>query len=200
MTAYRVILPFLFAVLAGLLSWTAFSWYAGAEAEQPYGVAFNLVDQNGRPITEAAFRGKPTALFFGYTHCPDVCPTTLYELNGWLHKADPDGTAIAAYFVTVDPERDTPAVLKQYIPNVSDRIVGISGPPAAVHAMTKGFHVFSRKVPLADGIEGDYSMDHTASIFLLDAAGRFRSTIAFGENPTTAVTKIRNIIGRQGNS
>ncbi|HET7411689.1 MAG TPA: SCO family protein [Pararhizobium sp.] len=195
MAVYRAVLWLLVAVLAGTLSWTAFSWYNGtAGREAPFGVPFSLVDQNGNTITQAAFRGRPTALFFGYTHCPDVCPTTLFELNGWLHKADPTGTKIGAYFVTVDPERDTPALLKQYISNVSDRIVGISGPPEAVHAMVKGFHIYSRKVPLHDGTPGDYSMDHTASVFLLDAKGRFRSTIAFGENAETAVKKLQNII------
>jgi len=196
MAAFRAVLWVLIAVFAGAVAWTAFSLYSGARtSEQPYGVAFDLVDQNGKPITEAAFRGKPTALFFGYTHCPDVCPTTLFELNGWLHEVDPDGTKMNAYFITVDPARDTPAVMKQYVSNVSDRIVGISGPPEEVAAMVKGFGVYSRKVPVDENNpDGDYSMDHTASVFLLDANGAFRSTIAFNEDPEVALKKMENLL------
>lgn len=197
MAVFRAVLWVLIAVFAGAVAWTGFSLYGGAggSASEPYGVAFELVDQNGKPITEAAFRGKPTALFFGYTHCPDVCPTTLFELNGWLHEVDPDGTKMNAYFVTVDPERDTPEIMKQYVSNVSDRIIGISGAPEKVMEMVKGFGVYSRKVPVdEDDPNGDYTMDHTASVFLLDRDGRFRSTIAFNENPETAVQKMQNLI------
>lgn len=196
MAAFRAVLWVLVAIFAGAIAWTAFSWY-GAESstEKPYGVAFELVDQNGKPITEAAFRGKPTALFFGYTHCPDVCPTTLFELNGWLHEVDPDGTKMNAYFITVDPERDTPEIMKQYVSNVSNRIVGISGPPDEVAAMVRGFGVYSKKVPVEKAQpNGDYTMDHTASVFLLDGKGRFRSTIAYNENPDVAMKKMKNLI------
>ena len=97
--------------------------------------------------------------------------------------------------MTVDPERDTPEIMKRYVSNVSDRIIGISGDSAGVHAMVKGFGIYSRKVPLDAGRPGaGYSMDHTASVFLLDASGRFRSTIAFGEKPDIALRKIRNLM------
>ena len=197
MKTLRIVLWSAVALVTAALAWLTFEMTSTREqlAEGPFGVPFSLVSQSGEPITEKAFEGKPTALFFGFTHCPEVCPTTLYELNGWLEKVDPDGSKIQAYFVTVDPERDTPEMLKQYISNVSDRITGISGPPAEVLDMVKGFRVYHRKVPLDEKKpDGDYTMDHTASVFLLDERGRFRGTIAYGENPETAVQKLENLI------
>jgi len=197
MKAIRLVLWALVAAMALALGWLTYEWQR-TESEisaGPYGGPFELVDQQGNPITEAAFRGRPTALFFGFTHCPEICPTTLFELDGWLRQADPDGGKIGAYFVTVDPERDTPELMGSYVAGVSDRIIGISGAPDKVAAMVKGFNVYARKVPVdAQKPDGDYTMDHTASVFLLDAQGRFKSTIAWGENPETAVSKIENLI------
>jgi protein SCO1 len=111
-------------------------------------------------------------------------------------QVDPEGDDLNAYMVTVDPERDTPELLSGYLSNVSDRIGGITGEPGAVAEMVQGFNVYARKVPLDENDpDGDYTMDHTASVFLLDENGRFRSTIAYGENADTAVQKLRNLIG-----
>ena len=183
-------------VMAGVLGWLTLTvTQQGQQAnEAPFGVPFQLVDQNGQPITEQALRGKPTALFFGFTHCPEVCPTTLYELDGWMKTVDPDGNRLQAFFVTVDPERDTPEILGRYISNVTDRVVGIAGDPAEMAEVVKGFRVYAKKVPLDEADPtGDYTMDHTASIFLLDAEGRFKGTIAYGENPDVAVQKLENL-------
>ena len=197
MKTFRLILWILVAAMALALGWLTYEWQR-TETElsaEPYGVPFELVDQTGSPITEAAFRGRPTALFFGFTHCPEICPTTLFELDGWLRQVDPEGDRIGAYFVTVDPERDTPELLNAYISGVSDRITGITGPADKVNAAVKGFNIYAKKVPVdsADP-EGEYTMDHTASVFLLDAEGRFKSTIAWGENPENAVTKLENLL------
>lgn len=184
-------------VLAGFLGWFTLDYTKDSKqlADAPYGVPFELTDQNGNKITEAAFRDKPTALFFGYTHCPDVCPTTLYELDGWLHKADPAGDKINAYFVTVDPERDTPKIMQEYVSNVSKRIIGVSGDPAKVADVVKGFRIYAKKVPIDPAKpDGDYTMDHTASVFLLNNGGRFKGTIAYGEDGDVAVKKLENLI------
>ena len=157
-------------------------------------VAFNLTDQTGAPITQAAFQGQPTAIFFGFTHCPEVCPTTLYELDGWLKKVDPEGGHIKAYFISVDPERDTPELLGNYVAGVSDRIIGISGDPDKVNAMVRGFNIYAKKVPEEGGGPNDYTMDHTASVFLLDSKGRFKSTIGWGEDPDMAIGKLTNLL------
>ncbi|MDX3925095.1 MAG: SCO family protein [Shinella sp.] len=197
MKAVRIVLWIAVAFFAALLGWLTLMPTNSAQqaADSPYGVPFQLVGQNGQPITEKAFTGKPTAVFFGFTHCPEVCPTTLFELDGWLRKVDPDGSKLQAYFVTVDPERDTPELMAQYVGNVSDRITGISGPPEKVMDMAKGFRVYFRKVPLDEQKpDGDYTMDHTASVFLLDKDGRFRGTIAYGEDPGTAEKKLENLL------
>ncbi|EHS51587.1 electron transport protein SCO1/SenC [Rhizobium sp. PDO1-076] len=197
MRTLRVILWAGVLIMAGLLGWLTLTVTQSGDkiAEGPFGVPFELVDQNGKAISEQAFRGKPTALFFGFTHCPEVCPTTLFELNGWMKQVDPDAKGLQAYFVTVDPERDSPELLGQYISNVTDRVIGIAGDPAKVAEVIKGFRVYAKKVPLDEkDPNGDYTMDHTASIFLLDADGRFKGTIAYGENPDTAVKKLENLM------
>ncbi|NKN36232.1 SCO family protein [Agrobacterium sp. a22-2] len=197
MKTFRIVLWVAVLACAGLLGWLTLEITRSKQdiAEAPFGVPFTLTDQKGQPITEQAFRGKPTALFFGFTHCPEVCPTTLFELNGWLTKIDPDGSRLQAYFVTVDPERDTPALLGAYIANVTDRVTGIAGEPAKVAEVIKGFRVYAKKVPLDEAKpDGDYTMDHTASIFLLDAGGRFVGTIAYGENPDVAEQKLQNLL------
>ena len=174
MKAIRLVLWALIAALAVALGWFTYEWQKTENqiAAKPYGVPFELVDQSGNPITQAAFVGRPTALFFGFTHCPEVCPTTLFELDGWLKQVDPDGDRIGAYFITVDP-----------------------GPPEKVAQVIKGFNIYAKKVPVdTQDPDGDYTMDHTASVFLLDAKGRFKSTIAWGENPDTAIAKLENLL------
>lgn len=196
MKTFRIFLWVGVLIMAGVLGWLtlAVTQSKTKMAEGPFGVPFQLTDQSGKPITEQAFRGKPTALFFGFTHCPEVCPTTLFELDGWLAKVDPDKSKLQAYFVSVDPERDTPEILGTYISNVTDRVVGISGAPDKVAEVIKGFRVYARKIPLDEkDPNGDYTMDHTASIFLLDAEGRFVGTIAYGENPDVAMKKLENL-------
>ncbi|MEQ8306635.1 MAG: SCO family protein [Hoeflea sp.] len=197
MKAFRTVLWILIAVMAVVLGWLTFEWQRSNQeiAGKPYGVPFELVDQDGEPITEAAFRGRPTALFFGFTHCPEICPTTLYELDSWLSQVDPGGERIGAYFVTVDPERDTPELLGDYVSGVTDRVTGISGEPNSVEEVIRGFNIYAKKVPLdKNDPDGDYTMDHTASVFLLDEEGRFKGTIAWGENPEIAVEKLENLI------
>ncbi len=197
MKTFRTILWVAVVALAGVLVWLTMEMTQSRQelAEGPFGVPFQLVAQDGQPVTEKAFQDKPTALFFGFTHCPEVCPTTLFELNGWLRQVDPDGTKLNGFFVSVDPERDTPELLGQYISNVTDRVKGISGPPEKVNEMIKGFKVYAKRVPVDEkNPNGDYTMDHTASVFLLDNGGRFAGTIAYGENSDVAVKKLENLI------
>jgi protein SCO1/2 len=149
-----------------------------------------LVDQDGAEITQAAFRGAPSALFFGFTHCPEICPTTLFELDGWLAALGDEGKDIRAWFVTIDPARDTPELMKSYVGNVSDRITGITGDPAKVEAMARSYSIYFKRVELEGG---DYTMDHTASVLLLDRTGDFAGTIAYGENPETAIAKLKRL-------
>lgn len=186
----RTILVGILVVMAAGVGWLTFDWYRDQHASRSFGEPFTLVDQTGAEITEAAFRGSPSAVFFGFTHCPEVCPTTLFELDGWLAQLGEEGEDINAYFVTVDPERDTPEVMDAYVSNVSDRITGITGEPEKVLAMAKSFGIYWKKVELEDG---GYTMDHTASVLLLDRDGDFAGTIAWGENPENAIAKLKRL-------
>lgn len=186
----RLIISGIIVLMAAVMGVLAYQWYETSVTSKAYGAPFTLVDQNGQAITEAAFRGQPSAVFFGFTHCPEVCPTTLFEMAGWLNKLGDEGKNIRAYFVTVDPERDTAEVMKNYVGNVSERIMGITGEPDKVLAMAKSFGIFWRKVDLEGG---DYTMDHTASVILLDSKGDFAGTIAYEENPDTALAKMKRL-------
>ena len=155
------------------------------------GEPFELIDQDGAPITEAAFTGRPSLLFFGFTHCPEVCPTTIYEMETWLDDLEVTPEEVGAFFVTVDPERDTAEYLRNYLAPQSDRITGITGEPEAVWDMARSWRVYWQKRPLG---EGDYTMDHFASVFVLDDAGRVADLIAYGEDSEAAKAKIAKVL------
>ena len=156
------------------------------------GGPFTLVDQTGAPVTEAALKGHPSAMFFGYTFCPDVCPTTLADMTIWLKDLGDDADRLKVYFVTVDPERDTPDAMAEYLQAFDPRIVGLTGDRVAVDEMLAAFRVYSRKT----GEDADYYlMDQTASVYLLDAEGRFVGTVDYQENPETALAKLKRLVG-----
>ena len=134
------------------------------------GGPFRLEDQNGKPVTDQDMKGRPFLVFFGFTHCPDICPTTLMEMSQMLHGLGPDADRTGGLFITVDPERDTPEVLKDYMSNFDPHLRGLTGNPAAVEAALKAYRVYAKKVPL----DGDnYTMDHTAIVYLMDKDGHF---------------------------
>lgn len=186
----RSILVGILIVVALAVGYMTFDWYRVQHTAKAFGAPFELVQGNGEPITQEALKGHPSAVFFGFTHCPEVCPTTLFELDGWLKTLGDEGKDIRAYFVTIDPERDTSEIVHSYVTNVSDRIVGISGEPEKVMAMAKSFGIYSKRVDLENG---DYTMDHTASILLLNSDGDFAGTIAYGENPDNAIAKLKRL-------
>ena len=157
------------------------------------GGTYALVDQRGEPVDQTMFQGHPSALFFGFTHCPEVCPTTMAEMSAWFEQLGDEGKDLQAYFVTIDPERDTPAILGDYVSWVSDRITGVTGTPEEIAKIAKAWGVYYAKVPLEDG---DYTMDHTASVFLLDDKGQFQGTIAYREDSTVALQKLRNLLAK----
>ena len=155
------------------------------------GGPFALTDQHGATVTEAALKGHPSAMFFGFTYCPDVCPTTLQEMTTWLQALGPDADRLKVYFVSVDPERDTPEQLAAYLAAFDPRITGLTGSPAAVDAMLKAYRVYSRKVPLEDG---NYTMDHTAAVYLLDQDGMFTGTVDYKEDEATVLAKLKRLV------
>lgn len=152
------------------------------------GGPFRLVDQEGKPFTDQMLRGKPFLVFFGFTHCPDVCPTALFEVSEILRELGPDADRVAAVFVSVDPERDTPAVLKDYLASFDGRLRGLTGDPTTIAAVAKAYRVYYKKVPLD---AGDYTMDHTALVYLMDKDGRFVAPFNIKRSPEAAAGDLR---------
>lgn len=165
----------LLLVLGGAL--TARLWAPATVAKTSIDGPFTLVDANGRQVTEKSLLGKPTAIFFGFTFCPEVCPTTLTEMSAALDALGPDADRLNVVFVSVDPERDTPAKMKLYLSNFDRRIQGFTGTVQTVAAAAKAYRIYYAKVPI-DG--GDYTIDHSSSVYLFDRRGRFIEPIAYG--------------------
>ena len=138
------------------------------------GGPFTMLDHTGRTVTERDFAGRPLAVFFGFTHCPDVCPNTLGNLADLIEELGPSADRLAVLFVTVDPERDTPEVMAKYVTHFGERFVGLTGTPEQVAAMAAAWRVFYRRVASANG---DYSMDHTASVFLMTPEGHWAGAL-----------------------
>ncbi|GHB21305.1 photosynthetic protein synthase I [Pseudovibrio japonicus] len=156
------------------------------------GGPFELVDGTGQVFTEENLNGKPTLMFFGFTYCPDVCPTTLSDMQGWIENLGPQADDLNFVFVSVDPERDTPDVIADYVAAFDSRVVPLTGSVDQVNQVIKDYRVYARKVPLEDG---DYTMDHTAAIYLLDGDQDFVGTISYQEPENTALPKIRKLLG-----
>ena len=175
---------------AGLYAYTS-----SAGSAQAAGLGhgdYQLQTVSGEAFNRDSFNGHPSILFFGFTHCPEVCPTSLAEIASWYETLGDEAKDLNAYFVTVDPERDTAAVLSDYVA-WTGKVTGVTGDPAEIEKATKAWAVFAAKVPL-DG--GDYTMDHTASVFLLDKQGEFQGTIAYREDNATALGKLRNLLAK----
>lgn len=183
------------AFLAGLASMLTVVLVVAWRADVPItrsavGGPFQLVDQDGRAMTQDDLKGRPTLLFFGFTHCPDICPTTLFEVSEILRQLGPDADKVRAAFVTVDPERDTPAVLKDYLGSFDPHLMALTGSREDVERMLKSYRVYSRKVPT----DGGYTMDHTALVYLMDKRGQFVAPFNMKRTPQEAATDLRRYI------
>ncbi len=163
----------------------------GALAPAAIGGPFQLVDQSGATVTADKLQGKPTLLFFGYTHCPDICPTTLFDVSEVLRAMGEDADRVNAYFVSVDPERDTPAVMKDYLSSFDPHLKALTGDPAAVAKMLTEYRVYAKKVP---GKDGDYTMDHSAMVYLMDRQGRFVAPFKLDRKPEEAAADLKHYI------
>ncbi|RXF67110.1 SCO family protein [Hansschlegelia zhihuaiae] len=170
-----------------------FGGAGGETARQASAVGgpFSLVDQDGKQVTEADVKGKPTLVFFGFTRCPDVCPTALYEITQALAALGPDAAKAQALFVTVDPERDTPDALKAYLSSFAPQIRGLTGSPEQVTAMVKAYRAYAKKQPTKDG---DYTMDHTAIVYLMDRNGAFVAPLDVKRPPEQIAAEIRRYV------
>ena len=182
------------AFVAGLVLFSAVLFIVTGRSPAPIamtsavGGPFQLVDQNAKPITEQDLKGHPFLVFFGFTHCPDVCPTTLFEVSEIFRALGPEAKDVRALFITVDPERDTPAVMKDYLSSFNPHLRGVTGDRAAIDAAEKSYRVYAKKVPTQSG---DYSMDHTALVYLMDKQGRFVAPFSLKRKPEEAAADLR---------
>lgn len=159
------------------------------------GGPFEMTDHKGRTVTERDLIGRPTLMFFGFTSCPEVCPTTLAEISAWLNELGASADILNAVFVSVDPERDTVEQMASYLELFDRRIVGLTGTPAQLERFARNYRFYYRRVPLQDG---DYTMDHTALVYLLNREGQLTSTIDYHETRDNALPKLRGILSRRG--
>ena len=155
------------------------------------GGPFQLTDQTGQTVTEKNLQGRPTLIFFGFTHCPDVCPTELFQVSEILRAMGSDADRMNAYFVSVDPERDTTAAMKEYLSSFDPRLKGLTGTPEQIANVIKSYRVYAKKVPLKDG---DYTMDHTALIYLMDRDGKFVSPFRLDRKPEEAAADLKKYL------
>ena len=197
MTPAARILLIAAAFLAGLLACFGVILLVSGQGSGPIpqataaiGGPFELTDQDGRTVTDRDFKGRPLLVFFGFTNCPDVCPTTLFEVSEILRALGPDADKVNALFVTVDPERDTPAQLKDYISSFDPHLRALTGDPAAVAAVTRAYRVYAKKVPQENG----YTMDHTAIVYLMDKNGQFVAPFSLKRRPEDAAADLRRYL------
>jgi protein SCO1/2 len=166
----KALLGIWIAVLVGAASWIG--WDAMQGGQPAIGGPFTLVDQNGRTVTNETLKGKPTLIYFGYTFCPDVCPTSLLLMETAIDKLGPDAAKkVNLVFITIDPERDTQKLIKDYVGNFGPTFIGLTGTPEHVAAAARAYRVYFQKVPGKDG--APYLMDHSSIVYLLDRNGRF---------------------------
>jgi protein SCO1 len=189
-TAMAGIAGFAIAALCVLLV------FVGRQSGQADGVAsiggpFALVDDAGAPVTDRTLAGKPYVMYFGYTYCPDVCPTTLLDLSRWIKMLGPDADELNYVFVTIDPERDTPQLMHTYLSSFDRHIRGFTGTPEAIGKIAKEYRVYYKQIPADDG---SYVMDHSSISYLMGPNGKFVSVIAYQEDDASALAKLRNLV------
>jgi protein SCO1 len=179
------------AIFLGVFLFATGQMGGGARGPSTIGGPFALIDQNGKAVTDEDMKGRPSLIFFGYTHCPDVCPTTLFEMSELMRALGPDASRVNALFVTVDPDRDTAAAMKDYLSSFDPHLRGATGDQKSIDAVEKAYRVYAKKVPTD---KGDYSMDHTALVYLMDKQGRFLAPFKLDRKPNEAAAELRRYL------
>lgn len=157
----------------------------------PIGGAFELLDRDSRPFTDANLRGRPFAMYFGYIRCPDVCPTTLMRLANWRRLLGAEGEKLQIVFVSVDPEIDTPQSVGAYVDLFRASMIGLTGTQAQIEAITRAYRVVYMKVPQPSG---GYNIDHSTSVYLMDSAGNFSDVLSPMDTDEEAMGKLRRLL------
>jgi protein SCO1/2 len=156
----------------------------------PIGGPFELVDQEGHTVTDKTFLGRPSVILFGYTSCPDVCPTTLIDLSNWLKALGSPADKLNVLFISIDPQRDTPAHLRDFLSSFDPHIRGLTGTNEQIAAIAREFRVYYKRVEESDGT---YSMDHTGAIYLMDKTGQFAASLSFQTEDSVAIERLRSL-------
>jgi protein SCO1 len=181
-----------FAVAALCVFYAASLSGAWREAkEASIGGPFTLVDDTGATVTEKTLAGKPYAMYFGYTFCPDVCPTTLLDLSRWIKKLGPQAEKLNYVFVSIDPERDTPSLMHTYLSSFDKHIRGFTGTPQQIAEIAKAYRVYYKKIPTDDG---SYTMDHSAVLYLMSSEDKLVTVIPYQEDDNSALAKLENLV------
>ncbi len=179
-------------VLAVALAGTAL-WMVGHGDPPAAGVGgpFRLAGADGRAVTDRDFRGRWMLIYFGYTHCPDACPTALADMAGAIDALGPDAAKVALLFITIDPERDTPSVVQDYVRAFDAPITGLSGTPEQIAAVARAYRVYYARHPRDDG---GYDMDHSSIIYLMGPRGQFTANFTHETPPEAITTKLRSVL------
>ena len=187
-----IVTAFATSLLLGLLImlW-ALGGVRGVPVPAAIGGPFQLTDQSGTTVTDKSLQGRPSLIFFGFTHCPDVCPTSLFEISEVLRAMGKDADRVNAYFVSVDPERDSMEAMKDYLSSFDPHLKGLTGDPEAIAKMLTAYRVYAKKVPLKDG---DYTMDHTALTYLMDRDGTFVAPFNLNRTPEEAAADLKRYL------
>lgn len=175
------------STLIGIMIWVGMD----SARPGPFAAQFHLANDQGQPVDQSIFKGSPALVYFGYTHCPEVCPTTLFEVADWLKALGPDGKPLKAYFFSIDPERDTPEILQEYLGAISNRI---TGDPAQMKKVIDGWMIYAAKLPSEDG---NYHMSHTISLLLIGPDGRLKNMIPYQTDKDKALETIRSTLLQQ---
>ena len=187
-----IVTAFTASLLIGLLVMVwAMGGVRGVTAPAAIGGPFQLTDQSGATVTEKNLHGRPSLVFFGFTHCPDICPTALFEMSEILRAMGKDADRVNAYFISVDPERDNAAAMKDYLSSFDPHLKGLTGDPEAVARVLSAYRVYAKKVPLKDG---DYTMDHTALTYLMDRDGKFVAPFNLNRKPEEAAADLKKYL------
>lgn len=187
-----LMVPALLAVgIALLLATRTATPTQAADPAEAIGGSFAMVDQDGRAVTDETLRGRPYAIFFGFTRCPDICPTTLSRLARWRADLGEDGERFDIVFVSVDPEYDTRADIGNYLSLFDMPVTGLTGTDEQVTQIADAFKIYHRKVPVAGG---GYTIDHTTAVFLMDAEGSFVEAIGHLDQGEVAMDKLRRLV------
>ena len=184
-------IPLLALLVVGVRELTQRADGAGQFQASGIGGPFRLASTAGGELSSEELKGKPFIVFFGYTHCPDICPTTIAAVSSWLEALGPEGKELKAFFISVDPDRDSVASMKDYLSSFPEHIVGLTGTPEQIAEVAKAYRVYYAKHPLKDG---DYAMDHSAAIYLMNRQGNLAATLTYDAKPDEAIAKLKRLL------